>query len=174
MKVQTPEVWAPIPGYEGRYEVSSNGRIKSLLTGIMLRPGRSSSKYLSVVLSDDSSKGCAKSVHRLVAETFLENPLLLSSVDHIDGDKFNNSLSNLRFCTASQNIGNSNLRSDNTSGYKGVTFRAKAGKWVAAIRQNYRLIYLGSFSSPHDAACAYNSAAKEFFGEFARLNEVAA
>ena len=59
---------------------------------------------------------------------------------------------------------------NNTSGYKGVYFNKKANKWMSYIRYNNKLINLGLFVNPIDAAIAYNNKALELFGEYARLN----
>ncbi len=74
---------------------------------------------------------------------------------------------NLRFCTRSQNAANSEKKTG-ASGYKGVE---KVGiKWRASIRNNNKLIHLGMFWTPEDAARAYDKKAVELFGEFARTN----
>jgi predicted RNA methylase len=91
-------------------------------------------------------------------------------VDHIDRDKLNNQQSNLRVCTRSQNVQNSNLRSTNTSGYRGVFFENNTDKWVARITKDYRKRFLGRFDTAVDAARAYDKAACELFGEHAALN----
>lgn len=93
-------------------------------------------------------------------------------VDHIDGDTLNNRRSNLRLASYSQNGANSTKRRANTSGYKGVTWDKHRKKWMAAIRVNYKRMYLGRFNTKEEAAKAYNDAAKLHFGEFALLNEI--
>lgn len=90
-------------------------------------------------------------------------------VDHIDGDTMNNTRSNLRIATHQQNMANSKKRIGNT-GYKGVQKRCDGKKWVARIQVNRKGIHLGSFTTPEDAARAYDDAAVIHFGEFARLN----
>lgn len=84
--------------------------------------------------------------------------------DHIDGNKSNNQRSNLRFCTAGENMRNRKKYSNNTTGFKGVT---QCGKYISArIQCDGRVIALGSFSTLKQAAAAYIKAAKELFGEF--------
>lgn len=89
-------------------------------------------------------------------------------IDHIDGDRDNNRIANLRACTNSQNSANSRIRSDNSSGLKGVSWDCTKKKWVAQIRCHGKSFHLGRFKSKIDASVAYSSAAVRFFGKFAR------
>lgn len=98
-------------------------------------------------------------------------------IDHINGNKLDNRRCNLRFVTQQQNTFNSKRRTPlrrgvNPSRYKGVTWRNDRKKWQSRICVNGKRHYLGLFESEEDAACAYNEAAKLFFGEYARLNQV--
>lgn len=92
--------------------------------------------------------------------------------DHINGDGWDNRRDNLRICTRSQNKMNGNIHKDNTSGYKGVFWQKRDKKWMAQIQIDGKLKYLGLFITKEEAALAYNEAAKELFGEFARLNNI--
>lgn len=97
--------------------------------------------------------------------------LILSSaprvgVDHIDGDGLNNQRHNLRPASNAENQRNSRRRTDNTTGYKGVTRRR--ARFRAQIRVDGKRIYLGSFDTPQAAYEAYCRAASELHGEFAR------
>lgn len=90
-------------------------------------------------------------------------------LDHKDGDSLNNRFLNLRDSTHSQNMQNTVRRSDNKSGFKGVSWDAANSKWVARIRiPGGKYKNLGRFLDPEDAHRAYCSAANELFGEFAR------
>lgn len=91
-------------------------------------------------------------------------------VDHINGDGLDNRRCNLRPATAATNARNVGLRSHNTSGYKGVTWHKAGRKWMAQLRVDGRQVYLGLFTDPAEAASAYDAAALEHFGEFARTN----
>jgi hypothetical protein len=94
-------------------------------------------------------------------------------IDHRNGNTLDNTRENLRPCTSTQNKANMRLRCDNRTGYKGVFWRADRGKYIAYIRGGGRgRKYLGHFLTAKDAALAYNEAARQEYGEFARLNEV--
>ncbi len=90
------------------------------------------------------------------------------TIDHIDRNKQNNAIANLRLCNNSQNQGNRGKSKNNTSGIKGVTYDKKNGKWQAQIKSEYVNKYLGRFASKQEAAEAYAKAAERVFGEFAR------
>lgn len=91
-------------------------------------------------------------------------------VDHINLDGLDNRRVNLRPATTAENLRNVGPRRTNTSGFKGVT-RGRHGRgWVAQIRFNGQNIRLGTHSTREEAARAYDAAARELHGEFARLN----
>lgn len=108
-----------------------------------------------------------KKLHRMViaAETGRE-------VDHIDGNPSNNCLSNLRLCDRAGNNRNQRIRKDNTSGFKGVCWHKVTGKWAATIMADKMARHIGLFSTPEEAAAAYNEMAIKYHGEFAKLNAV--
>jgi hypothetical protein len=90
-------------------------------------------------------------------------------VDHIDGDKANNKIENLRLATSSQNRFNVTKRADNTTGFKGVCHDKRRNKWSAEIRAKGKRYKLGRFASPELAHAAYCEAAKRLHGDFVRL-----
>lgn len=106
------EVWKPVKGFEGYYEVSDLGRVRSidrviydnvrkcnrLLKGRLLVQRDNGHGYKGVMFCKDH-KLYNRYVHILVAETFLENPLNLPTVNHKDEDKENNTVANLEWCT---------------------------------------------------------------------------
>ena len=98
------EIWCPIKGYEGLYEVSDKGRVRSIKFGKerILKPGRMTKGYLTVGLYKNGEQKMYL-VHRLVAKTFIPNPDNLPEVNHKDEDKINNKVSNLEWCDRKYN-----------------------------------------------------------------------
>jgi hypothetical protein len=98
---QLNEIWLPIVGYELLYEISNLGRVKSLLNNIILSQTQSS-EYRRVVLTNNKIRK-NKLVHRLVAETFIPNTNNKLFVNHKNGNKHDNRVSELEWCTSSEN-----------------------------------------------------------------------
>lgn len=100
---------------------------------------------------------------------FMHYGYLPKIIDHIDGNKLNNKIENLRQCTTNQNAYNSKKPITNTSGFKGVSWHKNRKTWQASIRVNAKLKYLGSFDTPELAHEAYKKSALDLHGEFARF-----
>lgn len=118
---QDEEIWKDVPGFEREYQVSNYGNIRSLdrhrtqyfkktdviilrfFAGRVLKPQENNRGYLSVALVKSTNR---ISIHRLVAITFIPNPDNLPTVDHIDRNKTNNHVSNLRWATHEQQMAN--------------------------------------------------------------------
>lgn len=112
--------WQQIKGFEGLYEINELGQVKSLgrekfvfnrgtkyvqkKKEQMLSPLNKKNVYPHVILYDAKGKPSGFKVHRLVAEAFLPNPLMLPLVNHLDGNKHNFKLSNLEWCDYSHNL----------------------------------------------------------------------
>lgn len=90
------------------------------------------------------------------------------NVDHIDGDKANNKISNLRHATQSENQMNRPKPSQNSSGVKGVYWCSRDNRWIAKLALNRRSLHIGSFIDLDDAHQAIKSARKRFHGAFAK------
>lgn len=101
-------------------------------------------------------------MHRLIADAYPGQ-----DVDHVNGEGLDNQKANLRLCTRAQNLGNQRKR-EGTSSFKGVCW--SHNRWTAQMQARGRNHYLGRFSSEEDAARAYDTAALEAWGEFAKLN----
>ena len=102
------EIWKDIKDFEGLYQISNLGRIKSLLDNkgkkreIIRKPRKAKNGYLYLNLWNNGKYKTVK-IHRLVAEYFIDNVNELPVVNHIDGNKLNNSANNLEWCTYKQN-----------------------------------------------------------------------
>ena len=96
------EIWKPIKGFEGEYEISNFGQVKSLKTNIILHQYKYRGGYLEVHLRQHSKK-FHKKIHRLVAEAFIPNPNNYPEVNHKDENKKNNCVENLEWCTSEYN-----------------------------------------------------------------------
>lgn len=108
-----------------------------------------------------------KGMHQLVMGTQLGDG---QQIDHVDGNGLNNQRSNLRFATTQQNMANRQAMSGGSSSYKGVHWDKRTQKWRAQISVNGKQRHLGVFTDELEAAQAYDKAALEAHGEFARLN----
>ena len=133
--MNTPEIWKPIKGFEGLYEVSNKGMVKSLARQVMnrgklqsrperiLKQRKDKRGYCSVVLCKEG-RIYPKAVHRLVADAFILNPENKPVVDHVDTNASNNKVDNLRWCTQKENCNNPISRENNSlskMGHPGYT-----------------------------------------------------
>lgn len=91
-------------------------------------------------------------------------------VDHWNGHGWDNRRVNLRPTTIQMNNANKRLRKDNVSGFKGVSWEAASSRWAAFIKVDRRSRRIGAYLTKEEAALAYDKAAREAFGEFARFN----
>lgn len=172
----TKEIWRDVPDYEGLYQVSNLGIVKSLERVIyrsnghpqtfkerILKAATSISGYLVVALSKYGKLKTFK-VHQLVAMAFLNhipcgNKMV---VDHIDNDKLNNRADNLQITTHRHN--STKDIKGGTSKYIGVCWHKKAKKWSSSIRINGKQNHLGIFKNELEASNAYQNALKELGG----------
>jgi hypothetical protein len=166
------EEWKDVDRYPN-YEISNFGRVKTKKTGRIKAIVYSKKGYSRVHLSADR-KGRLVNVHRLVACAFIDNPENLPQIDHIDDDKRNNHVSNLRWCSQSNNIHcRPKIKDTTQSNLVGVHFNPgmkRKKRWTAQINHQKISYRLGYFLTEEDAARAYDAKATELYGKFARLN----
>lgn len=162
------EIWKDIEGFEGRYQVSNLGRIKSLAwEGTMpngckrvygdkiLKPRIDKFGYTKVCLRKDN-KDFEIKIHRLVYEAF--NGKTSLQIDHINNIKNDNVLSNLQALTQRDNLKKYHLSTNKSSKFIGVSYREKYNYWDANIWKNKKPHYLGRFKTEIEAANAYQEA----------------
>jgi hypothetical protein len=127
------------------------------------------SKHTFYAVRNDLTSGERKYIymHKVIVNT-PEGML----IDHRDGNGLNNQRRNLRTATINQNSQNRRPYFSASSRFKGVSWHKSSGKWQARITLNGKQIRLGSFSDEKKAASAYYEAAKQMFGEFAKIQEV--
>lgn len=160
----TKEVFKPIKGYEGIYEISNLGRVKALpVKGRLserINTGFNDRGYRRIGLVKDKKEKQFR-IHQLVAQAFLGHTIDGYSmvVDHIDNDKSNNRVENLQVITQRENI----LKDKpfGASKYRGVNWNKRAKKWHAQIGVNGKNKHLGLFTSEEEAHQAYQKALKE-------------
>jgi hypothetical protein len=170
MKTMNKEIWRPVIGYEGIYEVSNLGRVKSLERIVERNNGRNktinekilkgrinSDRYFNI---DLCNKGVikTKTIHQLVAESFLNHKPcgMKLVVNHINFDRTDNRVENLEIVTARENANKKHLKS--TSKYTGVAWYKTSKKWLASIYINGKSKHLGLFTDEYEAHLAYQSA----------------
>lgn len=162
------EIWKDIPGYEGIYQVSDFGRLKSLdrtvfsktgmprtIKGRELKPRLDKDGYITFILSKNSKPETVKA-HTLVCICFLnysKRPFF--SIDHINGVKSDNRLVNLQIISHRENVSKS--MKDGKSKYRGVDFNIQNNKWRARIMVNGKRINLGYFETESEANEKYQN-----------------
>ena len=140
-------------------------KVKRAYTTDLSKPISTKDKHgYIVVCTKLSGKAKVYRIHRLIwTMVYGMNP---KNIDHIDGDRTNNQISNLREVTHQQNMMNRKKRYDSRSAYKGI-YKVK-NCWVAEITFMNKRHYLGSFKTDKEAGLAYAEASKKLHGNFAR------
>ena len=164
------EIWKPVKGYEGLYEISSLGRVKSLSRSVLkknnriinlkekiLKPSINSRGYYCLILRKNFTPK-SHTVHQLVASSFLNHIPngYKNVVNHINFNRVDNRLINLEVITSRENTNKKHLKS--SSKHTGVYYRKKDRKWQSQININGEVIYLGLYSEELKAKKAYEKA----------------
>lgn len=139
--------------------------------------GRSGSSGLGNLAGSIHSKGYKRVqldgtyylMHRL-AWLYTYGKFPLNTIDHINGVRTDNRISNLREATISENNQNRGMLKNNTSGHKGVSWNKRIKKWEVSIFANGKKHSLGCFDNPEEAAIAYKEAAAKYHREFAGVS----
>lgn len=167
------EVFKDVPNYEGLYQVSNIGRVKSLsrvitkrngvnspVKGRFLKQGTGRDGYLLVILKNTGINKTFK-IHQLVAICFLNHTPNGHKiiVDHKDNNRSNNNLSNLQLITQRENA--SKDQKGRASKYIGVDWKKDRRKWRASINIKGKQVHLGTFTTELEASKAYQIALNE-------------
>ena len=162
--MQVEEIWKDIPGYNGRYQASNLGRVRStdkivlkrngaseIYKGKVLRLFEATGGYMYVTIAKEPNKFHARRLHRVIAETFIPNPQNLPQINHINEDKKDNRVENLEWCTGKYN----------------ANYGHRIEKFALSMKNNSTLSkevnqydlngsYLNTFSSAAEAARTLN------------------
>ena len=156
------EIYKPIDGSE-KYSISNFGNVKNIKKNIVLKSDLSCGGYCRVRLN--SRKNIR--VHRLVGKAFIPNPENKPFIDHIDRNRTNNNVENLRWCTCKENLMNQNIRINNTSGYSGI-LKIKEN-WRVVLQCN-KIRYYGTFKTIEEAIDYRAELEKTHYGVYAPKN----
>jgi hypothetical protein len=158
------EEWKEIEGFE-YYSVSNLGNVYSEYSMKPVKTGTDRYGYKKVDLRKDKTRYTCR-IHRPVALAFIPNPENKPFVDHINNIKTDNRIENLRWATVKENIFNSKIGKNNTSGVKGVSYKKTRNKWVAQIKINGKVTHIGSFDNKEEAIKARLKKSIEIQGQF--------
>lgn len=154
------EIWRTIPGFKGRYEVSSLGNIRNIRKAALKprMPTLNKHGYLRLNLTTNSKVTRNIEVHTLVALTFIRKRKKGEMINHKNYIKTDNRASNLEYVTHRENITHRCIRSNK---YTGAIFVRKTGKWSGVVQHKGVIKYLGTFNNPLSAHQAYKNYLKE-------------
>jgi hypothetical protein len=162
------EIWKDIESLKGAYQINQFGAIKSLERTVIRKNGHSNRVQEKILIKktvhstgyimfglNRFGKSVPCRLHRLLAEAFIPNPKKLPFINHIDGNKTNNELSNLEWVTKRENSVHRFIGKQQTSKYPGVSWSKQRLKWCSSISVNGKHMNLGGFLNEEDAHNAY-------------------
>ena len=169
------EVWKDVLGYEGIYQVSNLGNVKSLERIVPRENGGDfivREKFLKVAIDNvgyyklclyKEAKRKNMRIHVLVAQAFLGHVPdgYKIVVDHINNNPLDNRIENLQLISQRQNAEKAYLNKKTSSKYTGVSWHKQYNKWISRIRIDGKLKHLGYFTDEYEAHVAYRNALKE-------------
>ncbi len=157
------EIWKDIKGYEGFYQISNYGQVKSMNRSVKYSNGKivkyksklrnaSCSEYRLISLSKNGNVKVFK-ISRLVAMHFLPKIKYKNIVNHKDGNKYNDHVSNLEWCNNSENVLHAvkNNLTKTKNKVSGVFFEERRNKWAAYLYRNNKNIFIGRYENYEDA-----------------------
>lgn len=147
------------------YSVSNFGNVKNNHTSKILKKHTNTDGYFTVILCKNG-KWKQFRVHRLIALAFIPNPQTKPLIDHIDNDRSNNNINNLRWCDSQENQWNRQLSSNNTSGFKGVSFYKPLNCWRSLMTVNGKSHHIGYYDTIEDAVKARCEYSVKIQGQF--------
>jgi len=146
-------MWKKIDDYD--YSININGEVRNNKTGKILKGWINRKGYYKVGLSKNDKRKIF-TIHRLLYKYFKDDYQEELDIDHIDKNRKNNNLENLRMVNNQQNSCNRTKQKNCSSIYKGVHFDKSRNKWQSYIYINYKKIQLGCYQTQEEAAKAYN------------------
>lgn len=153
------EIWKDVKGYEGLYQISSFGNVRTpfklsyngkKLKPLIMKKSKNGNGYYTVTLRKNN-KQTTFTIHRLVALNFLENNFNYNIVNHKDHNILNNHFTNLEWVSPRENCCHGRLKYKSTSKYIGVHYDSNRNKWQSSLRYGNKRIFLGRFDSEIDA-----------------------
>ncbi len=175
-------IWKDLIGFEGRYQVSNSGLIRSILSNHgkyqevlkSLSVRSKSCQYLYVAMSI-KDKNYHEAVHRAVAKAFIPNLDNKPMVNHVDGNKLNNNVCNLEWVTCSENHSHAyatglkkatmhqlGIKNGSTSKYNNVTYDPSRNKWKGCMKHKGKMLPQKRFDTEYEAALYVNTLIDEY------------
>ena len=149
------EQFAKIKEYPN-YAISNYGQVLNITTQKYLKPSENTHGYLYVKLFANNTKRKNHSIHRLISIYFIDNPKNYLVVDHINGNRLDNRIENLRWVSHQINCRNRKKMPNTYSLFKGVVYLKKYNRWRSVITINRKKYHLGYYVTDIEAGKAYN------------------
>lgn len=164
-KIEPVEEWRDVVGFEGRYLVSSSGKVRSLVTGLERKTYTQKNRYTIITIYTDNHERRSFTLHRVVAKAFIPNPKNRPQINHINGIKHDNRVENLEWVTVSENEKHSYRELGKVSHSKGkfgkLNVRSKplnrydiSGKFIDSFESAYEVKRLLDFNTATVGLCA--------------------